>query len=477
MLKSLKKALWDKFLKNFRNFGLLLSIIYFFHLSCTPQEEVITPEFNASLNFSADTVLFDTIFSSVGSLTKRIKIYNRNINAVNISNISLGLSSASPYTIFLNGEPGANFNDTYLLGGDSLMILVTVNIDPQDQNLPYLVKDSIVFNTNGQQQDIKLIAYGQDAHFIGNSILPCNTVWTADRPYVIYKSILIDSLCNLTIEKGARIYFNYNSALYVKGSLKVAGEKEQKVIFRNERMDGSYKNSPGQWLGIFFLEGSKDNYIDFAEIRNANYGIRMGTPDDDDIPDLILSNTIIENMTSAGILCFTSDLSAFNVLVNNCGDYTVGNFAGGNYSYNHCTFANYNFMFFRQDPSVVFSDNIILANNSILTADLSVNIHNSIVWGTLKDEIILSNAGGSVFTFFSSHNILRTTNGELGIKNNILNSENVNFPRFKKPEEHIFLLDTLSPAKDAGVPSEVVFDLQGEPRSETPDIGAYERKE
>jgi hypothetical protein len=477
MLKSSKKALCDKFLFNFRNFSFLLCITYFFYLSCTPQEEIITPEFNASLVFSADTVLFDTIFSSVGSLTKRVKIYNRNKNAVNIREISLGMSSASPYTIYLNGQPGADFKDTYLLGGDSLMILVTVNIDPQDQNLPYLVKDSLVFNTNDQQQHIKLIAYGQDAHFIGDSILDCNTVWTADRPYVIYKSVLVDSLCQLTIEKGTRIYFNYNSALYVKGSIKAEGDKENKVIFRNERMDGSYKNAPGQWQGLFFLEGSKDNFIDFAEIRNAIYGIRMGTPDDDDVPDLILSNTIIENMASAGILCFTSDLAAYNVLVNNCGDYTVGNFAGGNYSYNHCTFANYNFMFFRQDPSVVFSDNIILANNSLLTADLSVDIHNTIVWGSLKDEILLSNAGGSDFTFFSTHNILRTTNSELGINNNIINSDDVNFPKFKKPEEFIYLLDTLSPAKDAAIPSDVVFDLKGDPRGEAPDIGAYERKE
>ena len=477
MLKSLRKAQWDKFLFNYRSFSFLFIVVYTFHLSCTPQEEVISPEINGSLVFSADTVLFDTIFSSVGSLTKRVKIYNKHKNALNIREISLGLSAGSPYTIFLNGEPGANFKDTYLLGGDSLMMLITVTIDPQDQNLPYLVKDSITFHTNDQQQHIKLIAYGQDAHFLGDSILPCNTVWTADRPYVIYKSILVDSLCELTIEKGTRIYFNYDAALYIKGNIKAEGDKENKIIFRNERMDGSYNNAPGQWQGIFFLEGSKSNHIDFAEIRNANYGIRMGTPDDDDIPDLFLSNTKIENMASAGILCFTSDLSAHNVLVNNCGEYTVGNFAGGNYSYNHCTFANYNFMFFRQDPSVVFSDNIILADNSVLTEDLSVNIHNSIVWGTLKDELLLSNAGGSVFTFFSSYNIFRTSNNDLGINNNILNTENVDFPKFKKPEEYVYLLDTLSPAKDAALPSEIQYDLKGDPRNGTPDIGAYERIE
>lgn len=478
MLKSLKKEPWNRYKIYFKNGFLLLCIVITLSIiSCTPQDEIISYEEKQHLGFSADTVLFDTVFTSVGNLTKRVKIFNRNKNAVNIKNLSLGRASLSPYSIHVFGEQGYNFNDVYLLGGDSLMILVTVTIDPQDQNLPFLVKDSIVFSANNVKQDIKLVAYGQDAHFLGDSILPCNTIWTADRPYLIYNSILVDSLCQLTIEKGARIFFNNQAALYIKGSLKAEGDPENKIIFRNERRDGIYKNASGQWKGIYFLEGSKDNKMDHTEIRNAIHGIRIGTPDEDTIPDLSLSNSIIENMSSAGLLSFTSDIKAYNVLINNCGDYTIGNFAGGNYTYEHCTFANFNYTFIRQDPSVIFSDNLVLDDNSLLEEDLNVNIQNSIIWGNLKDEILFSHSGSAVFIFKSGYNIFRTSDSGLDINNNIINGSEINFPKFLNPEEYDYRLDTLSPAKDAGKPSQIVTDLIGNPRGSIPDIGAFERLE
>ena len=38
----------------------------------------------------------------------------------------------------------------------------------------------------------------------------------------------------------------------------------------NDRFDDNFINAPGQWGGIIFLPGSKDNTIDHAEIRNAD---------------------------------------------------------------------------------------------------------------------------------------------------------------------------------------------------------------
>jgi hypothetical protein len=478
MPTSSRKDLWNRCFIYFKeSYLLILILITIISLSCTPKEEIISYEENLRLGFSADTVLFDTVFTSVGNLTKRVKIFNRNKNAVNIKNLSLGRSSKSSYKIHVFGEEGYNFKDVYLLGGDSLMLLITVTIDPQDQDLPFLVKDSIVFTTNNLPQDIKLIAYGQDAHFLGNSILPCNTVWTAERPYLIYNSILVDSLCDLTIEKGAKIYFNNRAALYVKGSIKANGDPENKIYFENDRRDGVYKNAPGQWKGIYLLEGSKDNKLDHTVIRNAIHGLRIGTPDEDTIPDLYISNSVIENMSSAGLLSFTSDVLAYNVLINNCGDYTIGNFAGGNYTYDHCTFANFNHTFIRQDPSVVFSDNLVLADNSLLEEDLSINIRNSIIWGNLKDEVLLSHSGSALFIINTGYNIFRTTNSAFDINNNILNSSEINFPKFINPEEYNYRLDTLSPAKDAGKPSQIKKDLLGVPRDIKPDIGAFERVE
>lgn len=442
-------------------------------MACEPEEQRFTFDQNAQLRFSTDTVFFDTIFSTVGSITQRLRVFNDNDNAVNISNISLGRATDSEYTIAINGQKGNAFEDVRLLGQDSMLVLVEVTIDPRDENLPFIVQDSIVFETNNNLQDVKLISFGQDANFLMDSVLTCNTTWTADRPYVIFNSVLVDSLCQLTIEEGTRIFSNTGSFIFVQGTIKVNGQPDGRVLFTNDRQDEDFENAPGQWGGLIFLEGSKDNEIQYADIRNAQIGIRLGAPDDDDIPEVVIGNTRIENMSNTGILTFTSDLYAYNTLVNNCAIAAVANFAGGNYRYEHCTFANFSFDFFRQDPSVVFSDNVVLADNSILEADLNVQVFNTIIWGSLSDELTLSSTGNNDFILSVVNSLIRTTDEGLDINNNILNLD----PLFFDPREFDYSLDTLSPAKDSGLDILITNDIEGRERDQLPDIGAFERIE
>ena len=49
-----------------------------------------------NIQTSTDTVLFDTLFTTIGSTTKRIKIYNNNEGMINISKISLIGGENSP---------------------------------------------------------------------------------------------------------------------------------------------------------------------------------------------------------------------------------------------------------------------------------------------------------------------------------------------------------------------------------------------
>ena len=456
-----------------KRFLLFLVSLPWITFYCTPENEEFTTDPRAQLRFSVDTVLFDTVFTTVGSTTKRFRVFNDSKNAVNINRIGLGNLANSPYNVVVNGKEGFEFANERLLGEDSMVVLVEVSIDPGGQSLPFIVRDSLVFETNGNLQDIKLVAWGQDANFFRDSVLACNTVWTNEKPYVIFNSILVDSLCQLTIAKGSRVFSHNGSFIFVQGSLQVEGTVDEPVIFRNDRLDESFENAPGQWGGIIFLEGSKNNRIDHCSIRNAELGIRLGTPDNDTIPDLVISNSIIENMSNTGVLAFTSDLYAYNLLVDNCAINVVGNFAGGNYWYEHCTFANFSFDFFREDPAVVFSDNVVLADNTVLTAPLAVTLTNSIIWGNLTDELVLSDGGSSGFVFTVSNNILRSNIAELDINDNQLNQD----PLFVDPQMFDYRLDTLSPAKHAGVVLSIINDLEGNMRDSTPDIGAYERIE
>lgn len=449
--------------------ALLTAFIVF--VSCTPEEEKISSGSIQPLVFSTDTVIFDTIFTQIGSITKRLIVGNPNENAVSIGSIALAGGSNSPYTILVDGVAGDRFEDEIILGNDSLLVLVSVLIDPRQENLPFLVKDSIVFTTNNILQDVKLISYGQDANFLNDSILVCNAVWDSEKPYVLSNSVLVDALCTLTVKKGVKVLSDNESFIFVKGKLIVEGDVESPVLFSNSRLDEDFANAPGQWGGIIFLPGSKENKINFTAIRNARVGLNLDTFDNDTLPEVVVSNTVIENMSASGILTIGADVYAINVLINNCAEFMTGNFGGGYHTYIHCTLSNSQSDFFRRNPSFTFTDNFS-QNDRTLVSDLVININNSIIWGDLDEELLFDVSGGTGSVLLIANSILKT-NLELDINNNLLNEN----PRFLDPANFDYRLDTLSPAKDAGIPGDILFDLDANPRDENPDLGAYERIE
>jgi len=420
------------------------------------------------LRLSADTVYFDTLLSTVTSTTKRLRIFNDDAKAVTISTIDIS-NSSDAFSIIVNGIEGNSFRNTDLLAGDSLLILLKANLQDQNQNLPFVVEESLTLSTNGVAQNIPVIAWGQDAHFLRDSVLVCNSVWKAGKPYVIYDNVLIDTLCNLTIEPGTRIFSHIGSTIFVKGTIKAQGNAVSPILFTNDRFDNGFDNAPGQWGGIVFIEGSKDNELSFTHIRNAQNGIWLGTPDDDDIPDLIMNSSIIENVSGAGILSFTSDLTLTNCLINNCVEFNFAGLAGGNYDFKHNTFANFGYGFFRSQPIMVFTNNLQLSDGSVIFADLKANLNNNIIWGSKTDEIQLAQSTENLFDIAFMDNLMRSSMSEFAT-DNIINKD----PLFTQPSEYNYRIDSLSPAINVGADLAIKIDLDSLQRDDKPDIGAYE---
>ncbi|WP_425389644.1 right-handed parallel beta-helix repeat-containing protein [Ekhidna sp.] len=449
---------------------LLFLLLVVFWLGCSTQEESVSFDPDLFLIFSNDTVTFDTLLSERRSSTRRLTVYNPNESAIQLSEIRLGKQQSSDYSLIINGREANAITNQRLFGGDSLLILVEVNVNARNQDQPYLVKDSIIFEWNTNQDHVKLVSYGQDGNTVANRII-CDETWTSDRPYIISDTVLVDKGCQLTLEKGTRVYFENDAIMFVSGTLKANGDSSDHVIFRNARFDGIYDQVPGQWNGIYFLEGSEENEITYSKIFNGQVGLRVGTPDDDDLPDIVIENTEIYNMSQAGILAFTSDIEATNTLIYNCGNYLVGGFAGGNYTFLHCTFSNEPALFVQDEPTVQFSDNVVISETELLTGDLSLNMINSIVWGTADEELLISNGGGATVSVLLESNILRSSQE---IPNNYTSLE-FNFPGFKEAFLNNYELDSLAFARDKGTSIGVSIDLKGIPRDALPDIGAYER--
>ena len=157
----------------------------------------------------------------------------------------------------VDGLPGVRFTNLELEGNDSMYVYVSVNIDPNTNQLPFIVRDSIQIQTNGKTIFQQLEAWGQNARYIRSQYITENTTWNKNLPYVILGGIRVDTFATLQIEPGTRIYMNADAPIIIDGSLIVNGTKKDSVVFQGNRLDEPYKNFPGAWPGIIFRESSK----------------------------------------------------------------------------------------------------------------------------------------------------------------------------------------------------------------------------
>ncbi len=441
-----------------------------FWWACTPDEEIFSELTDESVYFSTDTLYFDTLLTTQLSPSYRVLLYNPNKNGVILSGIGLKQKENSPFEISINGQTGSAFKNLKLLGKDSLLILVKATLSVTGKPDPIRTLDYLEVE-GSSNLSVVLDAWAQDASYYNSStVIEEDEIWDAALPYVISDTLYIAPGATLTIRSGVEVIMQPGSSLFVAGTLVTDGAPNEKVVFRNSRTDIDYREAPGQWEGIFFLEGSSDNSLNHTVVKNANIGLYIGTPDEDDIPDVVIANCIIANMSSDGILAFTSDVYAYNTVVYNAARYLVGNLAGGNYRYEHCSFSNYPSDFFREGPSVIFSDNILLSNEELLTAPLSAFITNSIVWGNEDNEIAFNTDGGASFIYKVSSSLLKSTSFILEGSGNIINTQ----PQFFDEFVYDYRLDSLSPLIDKAEYIDIDLDILGNQRSEVPDIGAYE---
>ena len=71
-----------------------------------------------NLDFSQDTVIFDTVFTSVGSTTQRLKIYNRSNQNLRVDEIELMGGENSPFRINVDGISGIQYSNLEIEGND-----------------------------------------------------------------------------------------------------------------------------------------------------------------------------------------------------------------------------------------------------------------------------------------------------------------------------------------------------------------------
>ena len=416
---------------------------------CNKDEE-LTFDPNAKVSLSADAILFDTVFTSIGSTSRRLKIKNPNANAININTIKLVGGNSSAFSLNINGNANSEVTNLRLNGKDSMSVFIKVNINPSSANLPFIVQDSILIEYNGNKQRIPLIAYGQNAVFLNNVTLTGNVTWSSPLPYIVYKSVTVAENAILTLPPGAKILFHNNASLHVKGTLIANGTKADSIFFASDRLEQVYANQSGQWNGIHFYPESKNSKINYGIIKNGVVGLTVDSLSLNQQPKLLLANTIVKNMEVVGFLGYQTDLAAFNNLFYNCGQYLFYVAGGGQYNLKQNTFVGHTADFFRKTPSLYFSDDV----SSTLAGNLNLTMYNNIVWGRLADELVIDKKSSNTTVVSNlQYNLLKSTQQNFQNHGNILNLD----PQFVNATSGNFKLGNNSPAKSKGI------NLSGDP--------------
>jgi hypothetical protein len=462
--------------------SILLFFIGVILFSCKKDSFINSPD--ASISLSSDTLHFDTVFTTTGSITQLLLIKNENNQKLRLTHVMLKGGTTSPFKINVDGLPGPSVTNIEMEAKDSIYVFVTVSINSTTADLPFIVGDSIEISFNGNLTYVQLESWGQNANFLRGRVISGNVTWTNELPYVILNGLQVDTNAVLTIEKGCRIFLHADAPFIVDGTLKVNGEKydSTRVYFKGDRLDVPFNNFPAAWPGIFFRGSSKDNVLNFAVIQNAYQGIIAERPSLNANPRVSLNETIIDNIYDAGILAIQSSISARNCQISNCGK-NIQLVYGGNYSFTHCTVASINSNYIEHKEPVLFVSNNARQNNMLITAPLSAVFRNCIFWGQggkTEDEVVISREGTDSYqvTFENCLWKVKTTPANISSSSNLLINVDPLFDSVNVEKSYYsFRLKNGSRAINYGANLGVSSDLDGYPRPVgLPDLGAFEKQ-
>lgn len=426
------------------------------------------------LKFSKDTLFLDTIYNQVRSETYAVKIYNQEDKDILIPKISLESGATSLYKLNVDGKAGIDFTNVALRKKDSLYIFV--EIAPVANAPEAIAQDRINIKTPAGSQHITLFSVVQDAEFFiqnqsNPNVLTQNTSWKNNKAKIIFGDLTLQEGKTLNIEEGTKVYFYKNSGLKISknATLNVLGDLSKEVIFRGDRNDTRYDTIPKTWNGISAAEGSTLN-INYARIFGGTTGLALKES------QATIKNTIIHTFQDYGIHAVKSNITASNLVMNNCGEALLGIFKGGSYSLTHSTLANY-WNFNTALPSLgIFATNEYQNGNALENGSLTLKVNNSIVYGTAENMVELKPTAGQIFNTEFNSCLLKYGAKATYASTNSIKNEDPKFVNYFTQKMNLRVKEG-SPAKGKGNPTiaaPVPLDIVKVSRTASPTIGAYQ---
>lgn len=455
-------------------------------LAC--RREVLAPR-PGLLRFSRDTVVFDTLFSTVLSPTQRLWVYNPHRYPVRVLHAFLLKGAQSVYTFVWDGQPGP-LQAPYVLGaGDSAQVFLSL----RDTGFVDAVReDVLVVQTEAGPQEVLLratlvAAYVYRDFAFDSVVLSLPT----DKPIVIDGYFYAGPAAVLRILPGTRLYFSARrwpsgplqgelmSGLYVAGRLEALGMPTQPIRCQGWRLEPYYASAPGQWQGFWFFPSSTGNRLLYVEIAQASIGIRVDSVGGSAAPKLYLEGCLIREAANYGLvvqgfspaLPSQPILHAVNTLIYRCGQACAAFVGGGTYRLVHCAFVYDQGDLRRGVTSLVLTDFLRLSESQVQVYPLDFWALNSLFWTSKEDAVVADLRGGPPLQYTFDHCAVRQKQPLPGGGNLYPPSVGLGLAQDAYP-----LLEG-SPLIDAGRYDPVwspTTDRLGYPRNALPDMGVYE---
>jgi hypothetical protein len=490
----------------------LLFILGILFTVCACRSDFETVASKGDLVFSQDTIILDTVFSTIGSSTFQLKVYNKSNQDISIPSIQLGKGLSSKYRMTvdgMSGNQGKLFQDVTLLAKDSLYIFIETTANAADANpTDFLYTDQIQFGSGANLQKVELVTLVKDAVLLfpqrlfngsketiplGNKTvegfyLDDNELhFTNQKAYVIYGYAAVLPGKTAVFDAGARVYFHANSGLVVgnNASLQINGRSsstsqlENEVVFLGDRLQADYANVPGQWETVWLGESTNVN-IDHLTIKNASIGLLV---QNNNGTTASIKNTQIYNSAHYGILAQNGKINAENLVINTAGEASLSCTYGGNYTFTHCTFNN---NWNSSNQMAVALSNFKLGAVPETNALSKATFNNCIIYGSYSNELELNKKTGAAFEY-QFNNCLIKMDAKAGATNPLYQFTNDpahynaillnQDPKFQSSAKNKLNINATSAAFAKGNASYLIpFDILGTTRTLPPDLGAYQSK-
>lgn len=464
------------------SFLLFISLLVLIIFSC--RDDYNYDPASKPLRFSKDTVMLDTVFSTVRSETYVLKVYNQQNDDVVIPGIYLEKGSFSQFKINVDGFEGNssnanNFQNIPLRSKDSLYIFI--EIAPKGiSTSEALADEDLIFNTIGNTQKVKLLSLIEDAEFYfsksGTKEISHDLFWNSSKSKVIYGTLKLTNNANLSVSEGTKIYLHKNASILIdSGSvLTLNGSLHKEVIIRGDRHESRYDSLPGNWNQIRLARNSLAK-VNHTVIKGGNNAFYL-----EDNAQLIISNSKIYNFLYGGIYSIGGNVEGKNLALNNCGTSDLIALYGGNYDFTHCTFANY-WNLNAGAGYAVYLSNSHQKSGKLQYKQLNASFKNCILWVNNYNSLYIDNNPNAPFLYSFDTNLIKNNSNSIHVDtdNNFIHTILNKDPLFYKTgySECLLSLTEDSPALGKGnltYALSVPLDINGFPRTSAPALGAYQ---